>query len=278
MFWKCLPHLATILGILCFLSTSAQPTYRSATRPAFEQNIYQFFETLSNLETKAQKEQILTSLHPDAHWSVTVIGVSDAMQTVDMDFNEISKYLDYQLKDAALKTTRTIKKVHELKTRDRVGMASVQTSFEVHDGEGVMRKGTQINSIVQKRFKGEWKLARISTVEWVDHRYRGVCYCELFQGQASEDYIAKLNIPKGSRYASELSMFSIKAHKDGRLIRWKEQRVLWKHNGDILLRRSADAEPEPMGKASRLEDIIKKILITELFPENCSQIKVKRPQ
>lgn len=172
----------------------------------------------------------------------------------------------------APKTTYNIKDIYKIGVHRNIAYVVMNADFMLEDGNNLVAKGSEVQTIVLRNEGGKWKIAQADILNLVDEQKRDVCGCTIFVAGKNE-FIAKVQHPGGKQYEEELTRFNFHTMPTGETKVWvNDELYTWASDQNIWRFYDEPAKKTLVGREKTPKDVMWHLLRTVLYKDFCRTI------
>ncbi|MEO8933630.1 MAG: hypothetical protein ABI295_04925 [Xanthomarina sp.] len=198
--------------------------------------------------------------------NIAYVGLTGAVNKSTIDYDQFSKQLDENLKNANYNFKMTIDQIVYESQKKGAGTVSALINFESKIEGKIAEKGTILMNIVAALVKDEWKIINNNTIRISEASEIGNCVCYLFS-KGDSFFNAETYYPAGVKYDREYISYRVSVRDGKRFIvnRSSEEIYTWLDNGDII------DNGVKIGSADTAEKAIQTVL-TFAYSDTCTKM------
>ncbi|MEO1437443.1 MAG: hypothetical protein AAFV80_18015, partial [Bacteroidota bacterium] len=198
--------------------------------------------------------------------------ITGKLERGNADYNSLNRLLNRIVAMENPMPNYEIDQMYHLDVHGNIAHATFKANFSLTDGDNLVAKGSEIQTVVFQNIEGDWKIAQADILNLVDEQMRDNCGCTVFQAGANE-FIARVQRPTGQQYEETLDQFTFQNLRDGNIqIYVNGQPFTWLTNKDLWLNYKEKENRKMIGNAKTQDEVILLLLTDYLYKDYCRNI------
>ncbi|MGF1532513.1 MAG: YybH family protein [Bernardetiaceae bacterium] len=267
-----------LFALLCLGSlTGAYAQKQKEDEKAVRGVIEAFAKAYSALSETKDKNAVLQFFDKRMIGNMSFIRIGGRVNVVENNYEKFEAHLGSLISSDGLMIQHKVSDVFHVSLTGEVAAISYQNEFEVTKGKDILRKGSQLVTITQRKFRdGQWRIILYNVTEIEDEKLKGDCLCELFEStDRGIDYVSKVIVPGGTSYNTTLDNFMFRLTTErNTIIKTGNEFFLWQNNdgGDIFTYDVDNkTQGEKIGSDKEKRDVVLQIL-NHLYADKCTRL------
>jgi len=247
--------------------------------PAFgqskEQNevisfVKSFANAYDNFDKTKDLASVLDFVSKDLYSTIVRSNVGGRLALTESKYPDFERYLTTLKNTQNLEISWKISSVYDSFVKGSNAFVVTKVNSEVKGGQITWSKSVETVTFTLVKGKTGWKIIHFSTVNFEQEQVKGDCYYDLYFSNSNTEVVARLIVPNGEKYDTNMENFEVKRGKEISVISVSDRNYNWKENGEIY-----NKDNTMIGNADDEREAVLIILGKDMYKESCVEL-VKR--
>ncbi|MEM6725712.1 MAG: hypothetical protein AAF598_16850 [Bacteroidota bacterium] len=264
--------MKSLLSLLCCLLTLSSFGQADDPKTAVEETLTKMTENYNQLGQTRDVNTVLSFYSPSYNAIRSSYKITGKLERGEADYNSLSRLL-YRIVGMEKPTPAyEIEELYHLDVHGKIAHATFKAQFSLMDGDQLIAKGSEIQTVVLQKIENKWKIAQADILNLVDEQMRDNCGCTVFQAGANE-FIARVQRPTGQQYEEALDQFNFQYLRDGNTRLYVNgESFTWLTNKELWMSYKDKENRKLIGSAKNQKDVILLVLTDYLYKDYCRNI------
>ncbi|MEM7102941.1 MAG: hypothetical protein AAF502_07430 [Bacteroidota bacterium] len=269
---KKLPLLFAAFLMLFSVAMDAQGKKKSET-DLLREKLEEWTAKYADLPNSRDLNGFLELYTTDYNGTRSSYKITGKLERKPVDYHNLKGLIERILTMEDPRPLYEIVNIYNIGVQGRIAYASLEANFSLHEGDNLVAKGTEVQTLLFRKENGEWKIAQADILNLVDEQLKDICGCTIFSSSANE-YISKVQRPTGQQYEEFLDMFAFYPLRDGNTrVMINTEEFTWLTNGELWRNYNESSNREKIGREKNQRKLVLMVLQDVLYKDFCRKIR-----
>ncbi len=266
-------YLSTLFFVFLSVALIAQPEKKKDEVEILKDQINKWVSIYSQLGKTKDVKSMLAFYTLDYNAIRSSYKITGKLERKPADYSSLKSLLERIIQMDDPRPSYQVNEIYKVAVQGRIAYAVLNASFSLHDGENLIAKGSEIQTLVFRKEEGDWKIAQADILNLVDQQLQDVCGCTIFTSSINE-FISKVQRPTGKQYEESLDIFSFKRKADNNILIYVNgEEFTWLTNKEVWKFYDDKSKREKIGREKTEREVVYMILKDYLYKDYCRKIR-----
>ena len=264
LFFACMLMLSSVMH--------AQPEKKSETE-LLKEKLEEWTAKYADLPNSRDLDGFLDLYTTDYNGTRSSYKITGKLERKQVSYHNLKGLIERILMMENPKPVYEISNIYKIGVQGRIAYAHLEAKFSLHEGDNLVAKGTEVQTLLFRKENGDWKIAQADILNLVDEQLKDICGCTIFSSTANE-YISKVQRPTGQQYEETLDMFAFYPLRDGNTrVMINTEEYTWLTNGELWHNYNNSDKREKIGREKNQRKLVLMVLEKVLYKDFCRKIR-----